>query len=74
MRARCDPRHRWKPLANPMWGFGERSKSTVSGSGKNVGIEVRRVPRDVHVGAGVDVLAARQVEVGEGDAPALGDR
>ena len=33
-RARWEPRHRWKPLANPMCGFGLRSKSTVSGSGK----------------------------------------
>ena len=41
MRARCEPRQRWNPLAKPMWGFGARSKSTVSGRG-TLRIEVGR--------------------------------
>src|SRR6478609_9643333 len=34
MRARCEPRQRWKPLANAMWRLAARSKSTVTASSK----------------------------------------
>ena len=64
-RARCEPRHRWKPLANAMCRLVGRSKSTASGSSKALVVEVGGGPHDAQLVARVHLLTA-DLEVGGG--------